>query len=78
MKWTRFLEKHKNNQLAKPLLEQKINDEYKYWYPFLMGVATKEEIKWADAGQLQFLHAMADEKFKLQQIIAEGVQQTDG
>lgn len=73
----RFLEKHKDNFLPKILLDKKVEDEYAYWYPILMGVATKEEIKWADAEQLQFFNAMAEEKFKLQQIIAEGVQQTN-
>ena len=49
-----------------------------YWFPIFLGVATKEEIRYADAGQLQYLNAIAEEKMKWQQYIAEGRPIVDG
>lgn len=49
-----------------------------YWFPIFMDIATKEEVRFADAADLQYLNAIAEEKMKWQQYIAEGRPIEDG
>lgn len=78
MPWTPFLEKYKGNKLPEIRLQEKVENDLYYWFPIFMGVATKEEVHFADAAELQYLNAIAEEKKKLQQYIAEGRPIEDG
>lgn len=49
-----------------------MESEAQYWQPIVMGVATSEEIRWADAADLQYYNELAIRKQRIWQVIAEG------
>ena len=68
----RFLQTHKDNDLPDLVLQQKMESEVEYWQPIVMGVATPEQIRWADAAELQYYNELAIRKRDIWQVIAEG------
>lgn len=52
----------KHNELK---VLQKANDEDWYWFPIMMGIATKAEMELADAGDVQLYNELALRKYKL-------------
>lgn len=49
-----------------------MQDEAEYWQPIVMGVATPEQIRWADDAELQYYNELAVKKRDIWQVIAEG------
>ncbi len=57
-------------------IEKQADNEEQYWLPVAMGAATREEVNWATASQLQLYNEIAIRIFKLK--YGQGGSDTDG
>lgn len=51
------------------VIEQRVKDNEAFWFPVIMGVATKEEVEVASMQDLQYLNEIA---YKKQEMLGGG------
>ena len=56
-------------------VRKQVQDDMSFWFPVIMGIATREEMESCTLKQLQILNEVANQKYKL---TIGGVTETDG
>ena len=61
----RFLENELTEYPFASIIEKRYEDDQAFWWPLMMGIATKEEVQRANVKELQFLNLIATKKWEL-------------